>query len=431
MVQLSLALTQKISLSQMQRLMIQLMTLRGQDMRDFLQEQVVTNPLLDIRYPDVYQAKGQSQEKPLYQVKAHSGSWEEKLMKQLRLQQVPKAILMAGGLIIQHLDEKGFCTEDIDFLGQPYQLSVQQMAAGLSLVQSFDPPGIGAQSVQDCLRLQTIRSGKAPKGTLELVTTCYDDFLHARWETIAKTLDISLAEVGKIRAFLKTLSLQPIATMDERHEYIRPDVEIYVDKAGQVQIRSLEELPEVFFRHDLYAAYAAQGDGETKQFIRKAKRQFLDLQSALAYRWKSIFTVLSYVAARQEAHFREGKALRPLLQQDVAHATGLSTATVSRVCRDRYVLCKQRVVPLQSFFARSYSHHASVSGVISDKAIMAELTALIQAENKQKPLSDQAIMEHFKARNIAIARRTIAKFRTHLHIPNSTMRKRIHALQQA
>ena len=73
MVQLSLALTQKISLSQMQRLMIQLMTLRGQDMRDFLQEQVVTNPLLDIRYPDVYQAKGQSQEKPLYQVKAHSG----------------------------------------------------------------------------------------------------------------------------------------------------------------------------------------------------------------------------------------------------------------------------------------------------------------------------------------------------------------------
>lgn len=428
MVQLTLSMTQKLALSQMQRLMIQLMTLHGQDMHDFLQEQVMSNPLLDIRYKDVRHTNSMDTEKPIQQVQAHSDSWEEKLMKQLRLQIAPKQTIMAAGLIIQHLDEKGFFTDDIEYIGQPYGLSAAQMQRGLLLVQQLDPPGIGARSMQECLLIQAKRSVMAPPSTIELLTNCYDDFLHARWNRISDGLGLSKQKVQAICHFLKTLSLQPIATVDETKEYIRPDVEIYLDEMGNLQIRSLEELPDVFFRHDLYDTYTAQGDKETKQFIRKAKRQFLDLQSALAYRWKSIFTVLTYITAHQQDHFLHGKALHPLLQQDIAVATGLSTATVSRVCRDRYILFKQKVVPFQSFLARPYMQRTG--NTVSDKAIMAELTALIQREDKKNPLSDQAIMERFLAREIPIARRTIAKFRKHLHIPNSTMRKRIHALQE-
>lgn len=432
MTQIALKLTQKMVLSQMQRLTIQVLALRGQDMREFLQDQVMNNPLLDIQYKDVYSHTGRDAgEKPIQQIKAYTDSWEEKLMKQLRLQHASKEVMLAAGLVIQNLDEKGFFTDNLADIGEPYGLPADIMQAGLELVQELDPAGIGAQSMRQCLLLQARRRSDVPRGAIAVLTAWYDEFLHGKWNVLQENLHISGKELQQIRDFLKSLSLQPIAGIDEKEEYIRPDVEIYCDASGMLCVRSLEELPEIFFRQDLYTAYAKQGDAATTQFIKKAKRQFLDLQSALAYRWKSIFTVMTYIASRQAGYFLESQELRPLLQRDIAKGTGLSTATVSRVCRNRYVLFRQRVLPFQSFLAHPYGYLQGEDGQISDKAIMAELSALIQQEDKAHPLSDQAITDWFQNKNITIARRTVAKFRAQLQIPNSTMRKRIHALDSA
>lgn len=425
MVKISLKLEQRIKLSQMQRLTIRLMRLRGRALEDFLNEQIVENPLLDIRYPDVRTNAGaQSEGRPVGNIRGSSDSVEEKLMKELRLQNAPKKVILAAGLVIQSLDEKGFFAAALEEIGVEYGLSLADMEAGLALVQSFDPPGIAARSIREGLLIQTRRNPAAPAGTEALLVDHYDDFLHGRWQKLSRDLGISELDLAKIRNFLKTLSLQPIAAAEEETAYVRADVEI-LRKGDTVTAQFLELLPEVSFRDDLYAAYARDGDAETRQFIKKAKRQFMDLHTALAYRRQSIATVVQYMIDVQKEYFLGEKSLRPLSQKGIAAATGLSAATVSRVCRDRYALFNGKIYPFQSFLAQGYPCSRDGSRLISDEAIMKEMARLIAGEEKDRPWSDQELAEHFSRLQIQIARRTIAKFRLKMNIPNSRLRKRL------
>ena len=425
MTKIALTLEQKIKLSQMQRLTIQMMTLRGQDLVEFLHEKVMENPLLDIRYPDVRPKSGGGTEKPIDNIRSSGDSLEEKLMKELRVQSVPKKVMLAAGLVIQSLDEKGFFAAALEDIGVDYGLSVADMEEGLHLVQTFDPPGVGARTIQEALLIQTRRRKDAPEGAEELLMNHYDDFIRGHWKRLEEQMGLSPEGLGRIRRFLKKLALQPAAPADERTEFVRADIEILCDEEGHLTVRSLEDLPDVFFRDDLYTAYGKDGDKATQDFIRKAKRQFLDLQTALAYRRQSIFTVVEHIVKEQGEHFLHGGSLRPLTQKDIAAATGLSAATVSRVCRDRYALFRGRIYPIQSFLAHHYRCDRERDGSISDKAIMEKMARLIAEEDCRRPWSDQDLADYFSQQSVHVARRTITKFRFKMNIPNSRMRRRM------
>lgn len=426
MARIALKLEQQLQLSQMQRLMIQMMQLHGQDLRDFLQEQVTNNPLLDIRYPDVQR----SSEKPIENNRSAGDSLEEALMKQLRLQKVERPILLAAGLVIQHLDEKGFFVGNLDDLGGNYNLPEAAMGKGLSLVQSFDPPGIAARSLQEAFLLQAQRRNGVPKGTMLVLEHYYNDFIHGRWERLEKLSGLAIEDLQSIRDFLKTLSQQPAVQHEEKETYIRADIEIYFDTDGKASIRSLEELPEVFFRDDLYEEYMADSDKKTRQFIAKAKRGYLDLQTALSYRWQSIFTVVQYIVDWQRDYFLYNKSLKPLSQKDIAAVTGLSPATVSRVCRDRYALFHHQIYPIQSFLAHLYHQDVEKEGIISDNAIMEKMANYIKNEDEQHPWSDQELTDLLLRENIHIARRTVTKFRQKMNVSNSIMRRRLRKINE-
>jgi RNA polymerase sigma-54 factor len=425
MAKIALTLEQKIKLSQMQRLTIQMMTLRGQDLVEFLYEKVTENPLLDIRYPDVRPRSGGGMEKPIDNIRSGGDSLEEKLMKELRVQSVSKKVMLAAGLVIQSLDEKGFFAAALEDIGVDYGLSVADMEEGLRLVQTFDPPGVGARTIQEALLIQTRRRKDAPAGAEELLMNHYDDFIRGHWKRLEEQMGLSPEGLGRIRHFLKKLALQPAAPADERTEFVRADIEILCDEEGHLTVRSLEDLPDVFFRDDLYTAYGKDGDKATQVFIRKAKRQFLDLQTALAYRRQSIFTVVEHIVKEQGEHFLHGGSLRPLTQKDIATATGLSAATVSRVCRDRYALFRGRIYPVQSFLAHHYRCDRENGGSISDKAIMEKMARLIAEEDCRRPWSDQDLADYFSQQSVHVARRTITKFRFKMNIPNSRMRRRM------
>lgn len=348
---LSLKLEQKAKILQVQRLTIHMLALNAQDLADFLQEQVTDNPLLDIRYHDVRPA-GDKGDKAIDNLRSRSDSLEARLMAQLRVQSLPRPQLMAAGLVIGSLDDKGFFQGDLASLGTAYHLTPEDMKKGLELVQSFDPPGIAARDLREALLIQTRRSRKAPAKTEALLAQHYEDFLQGKWQKIQASLALSEAGLQAIRDFLKTLSLQPAGQITQEEVYIRPDVEIYCDEKGQLALRSLEEIPDVYFRDDLYDQYAAQGDKETLVYIRKARRDFNDLASALAYRHHSIEQVVTCLMSHQKDYFLYHKPLQPLRQKDIAEETKLSTATVSRVCRHRYVLFEGQVYPLQSFWLR-------------------------------------------------------------------------------
>ena len=204
---------------QVQRLTIQLLALHGQELMDFLQEQVTDNPLLDIRYHDVRGA-GDKNEKPIDNIKSRSASLESQLMAQLRVVSVPRPILLAAGLVIGSLDEKGFFQGDLSSLGDGYGLSEEDLEKGLELVQTFDPPGIGARNICEALLIQTRRRSDGPPKTEELLTRHYDDFLRGKWSKIQQGLELSDKDLRDIRDFLKTLSLQPAGQIEQDEVYI-------------------------------------------------------------------------------------------------------------------------------------------------------------------------------------------------------------------
>lgn len=374
---LSLKLEQKAKILQVQRLTIQMLALHAQDLADFLQEQVTDNPLLDIRYHDVRPA-GDKGDKAIDNLRSRSDSLEDRLMAQLRVQSLPRPQLMAAGLVIGSLDDKGFFQGDLASLGTAYHLTPEDMKKGLELVQSFDPPGIAARNLREALLIQTRRSRKAPAKTEALLAQHYEDFLQGKWQKIQASL----------------------------------------------ALRSLEEIPDVYFRDDLYDQYAAQGDKETLAYIRKARRDFNDLASALAYRHHSIEQVVTCLMSHQKDYFLYHKPLQPLRQKDIAEETKLSTATVSRVCRHRYVLFEGQVYPLQSFLATAYAVDKADGVSVSDKAIMRKIADLVESEDKNHPYSDQDLAEYFASAQISVARRTVTKFRQKLNIPNSRIRRR-------
>lgn len=164
----SLRLEQKLKVTQIQQLTIQLLTLRSQDLIDFLHEEVTKNPLVDIQYRDV-RAGGEGREKPIENARDHADSLEVSLLKQVRLMTLEKKVLAAAGLIIQSLDERGFFTGALDELAHVYDLPLEALEDGLKVVQSLDPPGIGARTLAESLLLQTQRRHDVPKGTEELL----------------------------------------------------------------------------------------------------------------------------------------------------------------------------------------------------------------------------------------------------------------------
>lgn len=418
---LSLKLEQKAKILQVQRLTIQMLALHGQDLVDFLQEQVTANPLLDIRYHDVRPA-GDKGDKAIDNLRSHSASLEAWLMAQLRVQPLSQPQLLAAGLVIGSLDDKGFFQGDLASLGTAYHLGLEDMKKGLELVQSFDPPGIAARNLREALIIQTRRARKAPLQAEALLEKHYEAFLQGKWQKIQSSLGLSDRELRDIRDFLKSLSLQPASQIVQEEVYIRPDIEIYCDAKGRLSQRALEDIPDVYFRDDLYDQYAAQGDKETLAYIRKARRNFNDLASALAYRHHSIEQVVDCLMDRQKDYFLHRRPLRPLRQKDIAADTQLSTATVSRVCRHRYVLFEGRIYPLQSFLATAYP--SDTEGSVSDKVVMEKIAALVASEDKSHPYSDQDLSECLALSDrISVARRTVTKLRQKLNIPNSRIRR--------
>ena len=244
--------------------------------------------------------------------------------------------------------------------------------------------------------------------------------MNGHWQRLKESLRLSSDDLQSIIAFLKTLSLQPLSRISEETAYVRPEVEVFLTAEQTLSFRFLQELPTVSFRDDLYAVYGKDADRKTKTYLHKARRSFIDLETALRYRRQSISRTLEIILQVQHAAFVAAAPLKPLLQKDIAAAAGLSEATICRVCRDRYLLFNNRLYSFHQFLAQPYAcgRHS-----ISDDAIKRRIADLIANEDPRHPWSDQELTDTLCRDGITIARRTVAKLRLQAGIPKKSLRK--------
>ena len=324
----------------------------------------------------------------------------------------------------------------------------QEVEQMVRLLQRFDPAGIGTRSLQECLQVQAQRRLAATKAgdraqqllqrlVLEVIENHFDDFVHNRWQPISRSMKLNEAQTEMVQRELLRLNPKPGAAMGETVGRsmggVTPDFTVYVhdDQTVTFHIND-DELPQLQVSQtfsDMLRQYRDNRQSMTRQakeallYARTKVASAQGFIEALRQRHRSMSLTMQAIIDLQRAFFLDGDetSLRPMALRDVAERTGLDISTVSRVSRGKYVDTPWGLFPLKHFFASGVSNDQGEE--LSNRRIKAALRELIDHEDRQHPLSDEALSRMLQQQGLPVARRTVAKYRIVMGIPSTRLRR--------
>ena len=348
------------------------------------------------------------------------------LLWQLNLSEVSDAFKELGVHIIGDLDEDGYLTAPVEEIAQATGHSVDQVTEVLRVVQNFDPVGVAARSIQECLLIQANFLNLGGTTVEKILLDHMDKLENKRYDLIAKALSIPLTEIIAAMEVITSFEPKPGSKYsDEETIYISPD--IYVFKVGDDYeiVQNEDGLPKLrispYYR-DILSSKDTMQNG-TKQYIQDKLRSAAWLIKSIHQRQRTIYKVTSSIVRFQRDFLDKGvSALKPLVLRDVAEDIQMHESTVSRVTTNKYVHTPQGIFELKFFFNSSI--HCLDGDSVSSESVKEHLKNLIKSENRARPYSDQEIAEMLKKHNIDVARRTVAKYRETLGILPSRKRKK-------
>lgn len=350
----------------------------------------------------------------------------EHLMWQLNLSDLDEEEKRIGCLILGNINDDGYLDETIEALAKELSISTNDVEFVLSEIQQFDPVGVGARDIKECLLIQLKHLGISEPLVLDLVRHHIHDIERANFQAICKATGRSPDEVMSAIRIIAALEPKPGRSYNnvEPH-YVVPD--IYVYKVGDEFVVSLndEGMPRLnlsaYYKNSLEHGDAPQ---EAKEFLQEKMRSASWLIKSIDQRKKTIFRVTSSIVKFQREFFEKGvQYLKPLVLRDVADEVELHESTVSRVTTNKYVQTPQGLFELKFFFSACIRKDDGDD--MASQAVKEKIRMIIAGENTMKPYSDQAIVELLEKENIQIARRTVAKYREMMGILPSSRRKRL------
>jgi len=333
-----------------------------------------------------------------------------------------------GDFIIGNLDKDGFlhlsCEEIAETLRIPDVTIVQGV---LNAIQNFDPIGIATKDLKECLIVQ-LQSRQSPYRDLAIrIIENYLDYLgDKRYSALSKILSVSLNEIASAEFLISTLEPKPArnyCTIDPTI-YVQPDLYIRKNEEGKYAIETNKSgLPPLRISQT-YSKLLKQPNisNEDRDFIKEKISNAINFIRSLEQRGETLTAIGRYILDHQKNFFyEEDSNLTSMTIKEVAEHLERCESTISRAINNKYIDTPQGLFPLKFFFSHNVSrqNHENVSA----HNVKQELTRLIEEENKQSPLTDQEIQDHFKSQGLHIARRTITKYRQKLNIPASHLRK--------
>ena len=347
--------------------------------------------------------------------------------------------------LIGSLDDDGLLRKPLDVVCEELAIyhnldvSEQEVAQTLELLQGFDPAGIGARTLQECLLLQIAR--RSPSRVRELmqrvVNNHFDEFTKKHWDKIQATLGINDAQAEALFRELRKLNPRPGASLGETvgrsMQQITPDFIVDTQDDGTVTfVLNNGEVPELKVSQsfiDSMEEYQQNKENLSRQtkeallYIKKKVDAAQNFIEAVKVRRHTLSITMHAIIQLQHQFFVDGDeaSLRPMILRDVAEKTGLDPSTISRVSNSKYAQTRWGTFPLRHFFSDAYVTESGEA--MSTRKIKAVLREIIDAEDKRKPLSDDVLKEELGRRGFPIARRTVAKYREQLGIPIARLRK--------
>lgn len=323
--------------------------------------------------------------------------------------------------IIGNIDDAGYLQADLGELARAVRKSIRSYEQALAVVQTFDPPGVGARNLRECLLLQLRHQGLETALAASILADHMKDLEYRKYHQIARTLGVDIDQVVAAAEVIARLDPKPgrAYAADDIH-YVVPD--IYVTRAGDEFVVMLndEGMPQLRIS-DAYADIAPAAG--VAQYIGEKHRAALWLIKSIQQRQRTIYKVAKSIVKFQHEFFDSGiDHLRPLVLRDVAEDIGMHESTVSRVTTNKYMQTPQGLLELKFFFN---SGLASGDGVqVASESVKNRIREIIVREDNRRPLSDQRIAEQLSEDSIRIARRTVTKYRELLGLGSSAERKR-------
>lgn len=452
---MKLVQTQVQKLSQQQLQSVELLQLSTVELDAYVRELALDNPLVEpeelfsspenppendllckLRWLEendrqnrFYQQVGEDELDPLTQI-GTEGGLEETLFRFLSRQiyqlNLSENTALATRYLAACLDDNGYLRTSLEDLSHNFGIPVAQLEECLTILQSLEPAGVGANDLSQCLTLQLERI-HAGGPALAIVQNHLDLLAKRHYRAISTQLGISVEEVQSAERTIQELEPRPGAIFQrvEQVQYILPDVFV-TEESGRLIARTRRGERSIFHINGYYLNLLSKSDDrEVKEYLSSKLRQAENVMWAIGQRESTLQRCSQVIADRQSEFFRHGPgALLPLRMADVARQLEVHESTISRTVREKYLQCVHGVYPMNYFFSRSATAEETEGGLGGTAARML-LRRLIDAEDKTRPLSDQKLCERMAQKNCPISRRTVAKYREEMNLPSASGRKQL------
>ncbi len=463
--QLKLEQTQKLILTPELKLAITLLQYSTVELLDFVQQELLENPVLEMFEgevkareeiaPDKQEQEerredefpwedylrdtgtdqfavsgGASFREQYHSIENYPGeekSMVEDLLEQLRLLSLAPEEYAMAAYLVGNLDSNGYLRGELGELAVSPGVTVEELEQALAIVQSLEPTGVGSRNLRECLMLQLNALALPPPLAVDIVRRHLPAAADGRYRHIASCLGCDQQQVQEAVAFIRTLNPKPgnIYGAGVKVRYIVPD--LIVEKVSDDYVVTINDgstphlIIDPFYREILKDGFS---DDRLTGFIKSKLERALWLIRSIEQRRLTLYRVATAVVAIQRKFLDEGiKMLRPLTLKEVAGRVGLHESTVSRATANKYIQTPRGLFPIKFFFCSGLpglggKDHSSLS-------IKSHLRDLIEQDDLQKPFSDKQLAGMLKQRGIVISRRTVAKYREEIDIPPSHKRRRL------
>ena len=383
----------------------------------------------DRRYGDLEGPRTGRDEMPsIDQTMMQGESLEEHLLWQLTLSPLDKAEQEVGRTIIGNLDEDGYLRTPLEDLAKTTGASMAQSLQALKVIQGFDPAGVAARDLKECLLLQVEQLGLAGSLVEMIIRQHLPDLERKRYPAIAKSLGVSVDAVLQGTKIIEGLEPKPGRPFFPADSHpIIPDVYVVKSEGEWVVMLNDDGMPR--FRISSYYRRFLVGKRDptdsTRAFLDEKLRSAQWLIRSIEQRNKTIARVVESIVKFQEPFFDHGvQYLRPMILRDVAEDVQMHESTISRVTSNKYLHCPQGILELKFFFNASIPRSQEGLIELSSVAVREMIRRMVEQEDDSHPLKDQEIVARLKAQNVLLARRTVAKYRMELNIPSASRRRR-------
>ncbi len=447
---LNLEQTQKLVMTPQLRQAITVLQLGALELSQYIQEELLNNPVLEISEgetsengdehengepewleyfadsSDLGYIRHSREEKPSFEAfVAQAPTLQDHLLLQLNLSVSSPEDRAIGEYLIGNLDEHGYLRTDIDDVCRALGTRPERVTEVLHIIQGFEPPGVGARDLKECLLLQIATLSLAGNLAREIIANHLEDLGMGRYHRLAEKLGVSPREVQVAADLIRTLDPKPGRGFGGQQDvrYIIPDVTVFRVGDEYVVVMNDSIMPRLSIS-PLYRQILTepQRDDVTRRFIEHRISSALWFLKSIEQRRLTLYRVVDSIVKIQRDFFDRGvRYLKPMTLKEVAAIVGVHESTVSRASANKYVQTPQGVFELRFFFSSGVD---SVGGGVSSESVKKLIADIISSEDVHDPASDQCIADLLGQRGISISRRTVAKYRGELGLPPSGKRKR-------